>query len=36
MGCVFGEDQRGGGRCYHELTGKWQNLWQMRFWMGSQ
>ena len=23
-GCVFGEDQRGRGECYHELTGKWQ------------
>ena len=23
-GCVFGEDQRGRGGCYHELTGKWQ------------
>ena len=24
QGCVFGEDQRGRGGCYHELTGKWQ------------
>ena len=24
MGCVYGEDQRGRGGCYHELTGKWQ------------
>ena len=24
MGYVFGEDQRGRGGCYHELTGKWQ------------
>ena len=22
--CVFGEDQKGRGGCYHELTGKWQ------------
>ena len=24
MGCAFGEDQRGRGECYRELTGKWQ------------
>ena len=29
-GVVYGEDQRGRRRCYHELTGKWQRYFSGR------